>query len=149
MKSMIRVTTRHPERFNILSVDIDPARSLYAEGNDHYASKVKTLYAELGVQTAIWTTPVEQPLEFLEPGKPIEYLLEIESRRVIAYVDEMTWSHFLCDQRKTFHYSRTPVTYEVTSILVAAPIKREEVKEFRRYVRSSTGHCVLVERKQL
>ncbi len=144
---MIRVTTRHPEDFNILCEDIDPTRSLYAEYNDRYASKVKALYAELGIQTAIWTTPEDQPPAFFEPGKPVEHLLEVEESRIIAYVDELTWSPFLFGDRPTFDYSRTSVRYDMTSILVGAPIRPEEVKEVRRYRCGPRRNCELVEKR--
>src|SRR5262249_36097815 len=63
----------------------------------------------------------------------------------VAYVNERTWSDFLHGTRATFTYSCSPQSYEITSILVAVPIKSEEVKEVRRYGCSKTGHCQLVE----
>jgi len=143
---MIRVTTRHSEDFDILSCDIDPARSPYAELSADYALKIRAFYSDLGVQMSIWTNPVEQPPSFFEPIKPVEYMLEIAKDRIVAYVDEETWSPFLLNGRPTFEFSRTPVSYKMTSILVAAPIRPEEVKEVRRYRRGNRGNCELVTR---
>src|SRR5262249_40788157 len=103
------------------------------------------LYAQLGIESAIWAWPEHQLPEFFESGKPLEYLLEIEEHRIIAYVDEVTWSPYLNDKAEAFKFSRTPKAFEITSILVAPPIKGEEVKEVRRYCASATGHCHLVE----
>src|SRR5262245_48722783 len=137
---MVRVTTRHPEDFDLLSQDIDPARSLYAIHNVEYASKIKAFYSTLDVPAAIWSAPEDQPMEYVEPGKTIEYLLTVEENRIIAYVDECTWSHFLSGQRSAFSYSRTAVRYDVTSVLVAVPIKPEEIREVRQLFGDETGH---------
>jgi hypothetical protein len=128
---------------------IDPAKSPYANffGYD-YVRKIAAFYDELGIKSAIWTTPVTQaPPEFFEADKPVEYLLEINEDRVIAYVNELTWSPYLHGMRSHFEYSRTPIQYQMTSVLVATPIRKQEIKEFRRYRRTMTGHCELVEAK--
>jgi hypothetical protein len=36
------------------------------------------------------------------------------------------------------------VQFEVTSVLIATPVREGEVKESRRYRKSLTGHCELV-----
>jgi len=36
-----------------------------------------------------------------------------------------------------FDYATTPTKYEMTSILVATPIRKSEVKAFRRYRRTN------------
>ncbi len=141
----LRVTTRHDEKFDVLTEIIDPTKSPYAESVNDYVRKVKAFYAVLGVKCAIWTA-AWQP-EFFETDKPVEYLLELSEERVIAYVDEQTWSAYLFGQGTDCEYSRTPVQYAMTSVLVAPPIKSEEVKEFRRYSRTNTGHCKLEDRK--
>jgi hypothetical protein len=141
----IRVTTRHGEDFDVLTELIDPTKSPYAESVNDYGRKIADFYGELRVKSALWTA-AWQP-EFFETDKPVEYLLELSEDRVIAYVDEQTWSPYLFGQRTDFVYSRTPVHYAMTSVLVAPPITREEVKEFRRYSRTSTGHCKLEGKK--
>jgi hypothetical protein len=148
----IRVTTRHGQDFDIHAAVIDPAKSPYARSfhEDVYQWKVRAFYAELGVSSAMWTTPDSQAFpKAFEPHKPIEYLLEVEEERVIAYVDEMTWSPYLHGMRPRFEYSRTPKWYENTSVLVATPIRTAEVKEIRRYRPTRTGHCQLVETVRL
>ncbi len=143
---MLRLLTRHPEDFDILSSDIDPARSLYAEHNPRYASRVRALYAGLGIRTAIWTVHENQSFQAFESGKPLEYLLEVQPGRVVAYVDEGSWSYYVLGQAATFRYSRTPATYQYTSILVAPPLIPAEVKEVRRYRGNAVGHAELVQR---
>jgi hypothetical protein len=142
---VIRVWTRHCEDFDVLTEMIDPAQSPYARTVPGYVEKVSRFYRELGVTSAMWTA-AWQP-EFLEPEKPVEYLLELSEKRVIAYVDEETWSPYVFGKRLDFVYSRTPAQYRFTSVLVAVPIRREEVKELRRYTSTATGHCRLQDEK--
>jgi hypothetical protein len=141
----IRVTTRHDDGFDILTDRIDPEKSPYARTVPGYLQKIKRFYTELGVASAMWTA-AWQP-EFFETDKPLEYLLELSEHRVIAYVDEETWSPYLFGKRHDFVYSLTPVQYEFTSVLVAVPVKREEVKKLRRYTSDASGHCILQEEK--
>jgi hypothetical protein len=142
----IRVTTRHDGGFDILTDTIDPAKSSYARTVPDYVQKITRFYTELGVKSAVWTA-AWQP-EFLESDKPVEYLLELSENRVIAYVDEETWSAYLFGRRRDFVYSRTPAQYRFTSVLVAVPVRREEVKKLRRYTSTATGHCRLQEEKE-
>ena len=65
------------------------------------------------------------------------YLLEVNEDRIVAYVDETTWSDYLYDRRETFDYSATATQYGITSILVATPITKAEVKAVRRYRRTN------------
>jgi hypothetical protein len=141
----IQVLTRHGEEFDILTDKIDPTKSHYARffGNN-YVTKISAFYAELGTRAVMWTRPISQPFDAFEPSKSIEYLLEIPETRVVAFVDELTWSAYLHGKCKSFRYSRLPIQYESTSVLVTTPIKREEVKEVRQYRASPTGHCELV-----
>ncbi len=143
----IRVTTRHSEDFDVLTEMIDPTKSPYVESVNDYVRKITGFYTELGVKSAIWTWAAAWQPEFFESDKPVEYLLELSEDRVIAYVDEQTWSPYLYGKRKDFVYSRTPVQYTYTSVLVTAPLRREEVKEFRRYSRTNLSHCKLEEKK--
>ena len=144
---MLRVLTRHAEDFNIVTADIDPAQCPYTEDNPEYASRVLGLYAELGVRAAIWTVHESHKFQCFESIKPVEYLLESQKERTIAYVDEWSWSYYLRGFRPTFNYSRTPISYQATSIRSPRPVRPEEVKEFRRYRANACGHCELVERR--
>jgi hypothetical protein len=141
----IRVITRHGDGFDIYSATIDPAKSPYANCVANYTQKILDFYSQLGVTSAQWTATWEP--EFIEADKHFEYLLELTEDRVIAYVDEQSWSSFLFGKTNSFEYSRTPMQYEYTSVLVTPPIRREEAKELRRYSRTNTGHCKLEERK--
>ncbi len=129
----IRVTTRHCEGFDICAQTVDSSKSPYARAQPDYVAKVTAFYQQLGVDSAIWTTPEAEPLKYLETCKPVEYVLEVDERRVIAYVDESTWSDYLYGKRGDFTFSKTPVQYEVTSILVSPPVTPAEVKARRRY----------------
>jgi hypothetical protein len=141
----IRVTTRHGEDFDILTEMIEPKKSPYAETVNGYVEKIANFYALLGVKSAMWTAAwVPEAFEF---QKPVEYLLELSEDRVIAYVDEQTWSPYLFGQRIDFQYSRAPARYAMTSVLVAPPIKRDEIKAIRRYSCTNTGHCKLEDAK--
>ncbi len=150
----IRVTTRHSEEFDILSPKTDLAKSPFAQAGSarDYIAKVTSFYAELGGKSMIWSTPEKTTpqesfiLQFFAIDKPMEYLLEVEEDRVMAYVDEFEWADYREDRRATFRWSKTPARYDVMSMLIAAPIKREEVREVRRYRGSQSGHCMLVEK---
>ena len=132
---LIRVTTRHSSDFDILTANPDPAQSPYAKFCKDYGRKVRAFYDELGIRSAIWTTPEAHPPRYLESLKPIEYLLEVDEARVAAYVNEDTWSPYIDERLPAFEYSRTRVNYGTMSILVIAPLELAEVKEFRRYRR--------------
>ena len=142
----IRVTTRHCEDFDICAETVDPSKSRYARTVPDYAAKVTAFYKQLGVRSAIWTTPEAERPKYLETCKPVEYVLEVANGRVIAYVDELTWSDYLYGKRKDFTFSKTPVQYEMTSILISPPITKAEVKARRRYRRTNgPDHYELVE----
>jgi hypothetical protein len=146
----IRVTTRHGEGFDLHIDSPEPAKSPYAAFfGEQYVQKVLAFYKELGVTSAMWTTPATQPPEWFEPFKPLEYLLEINEDRVIAYVDELTWSGYLHGKCNSFLFSRRPIEYEIASVLVRTPIRKEEVKEVRLFRATRTDRCVLVETKPM
>ena len=130
---MVQLTTRHSEDFDIHTETVDPALSSYVQEVRDYASRVTAFYSQLGVRSAIWTVPASQRPESLETIKPVEFLLELAEDRIVAYVDESTWSDYLADKRGSFDYSTTPMQYKMTSILVATPITKAEVKAVRRY----------------
>src|SRR5262249_32652069 len=105
-----------------------------------YVQNVRELYRELGVASALWTVREAQSfLGGVEPCKPVEYILEVAEGRILAYVDE--WSWFAYVQNKPVHkrppsmrhfdYSVTPKAYPSTSILLAVPIRPQEVKAQR------------------
>ncbi len=129
----VQVTTRHSEDFDIHTETIDPAMSSYAGTVPDYVAKVKAFYSDLKIRSAMWTVPAAERPAYLEPCKPVEYLLELDENRIVAYVNSHTWSDYLFDKRNNFDYSTTPTQYEMTSILIHTPIRQTEVKEFRRY----------------
>ena len=61
----------------------------------------------------MWTTPATDRPKYLETCKPVEYALELDEDRIVAYVDEGTWSDYLYDKRETFDYATTPVDYQM------------------------------------
>jgi len=128
----IRVTTRHGEEFDIHTEAVDPSKSPYAESVKNYAAKVTAFYKRLGVPFALWTAPEAERPKYLERHKTVEYLLEVGLDRVIVYLDEQGWSAHLYAQQATFEFSKTPKTFRMTTILVAPPIKVEEVIAIRR-----------------
>jgi hypothetical protein len=92
----------------------------------------------------IWTTPAETHPAYLEFSNTLEYLLEISDDRIIAYVDELTWSNYLMGKADAFKYSTLPQNYAIMSILVACPIRKHEVKAIRRYrLINGQGHYEL------
>ena len=145
----IRVLTRHSEDFDIHTVTVDPAKSTYAH-LANYTLKVTTFYRQLGIRSAIWARPESDPFLFLEMGKELEYVLEVNESRVAAYVEESTWSAFLYGKRDTFDYSLTRQKYQDTSVIIPTPIEKDEVMAIRRY-RSTNGpgSFELVEEKLL
>ena len=145
----IRVLTRHPEDFDIHTVTVDPAKSSYAH-LANYTLKLTAFYRQLGIRSAIWATPESEPFAYLETGKNFEYVLEVDESRVVAYVDEATWSAYLYGNKGTFDYSTTPQDYQNTSVIIPTPIKKDEVKAIRRYRRmNGPGSFELVEEKTL
>lgn len=145
----IRVLTRHSEDFDIHAETVDPAKSSYAR-MPNYALKVTAFYQQLGIRSAIWAVLESEPFSFLEGGKNIEYVLEVNESRVVAYVDESIWSAYLYGKRDTFDYSTTPQEYQSTSVIIPTPIKQVEVKAIRRYRRTNgLGSFELVEEKIL
>lgn len=136
MFMQIRVLTRHSEDFDIYTKRVDPAKSSYAHISN-YTLKVTAFYQQLGIRSAIWATPESEPFRFLEIEKDIEYVLEVHESRVVAYVDEPTWSAYLYGNRDAFEHSTTPQGYESTSLIIPTPIRKDEVKAMRRYRRTN------------
>ena len=134
---IVQVTTRHSEDFDVHSETIDPAMSPYARTIRDYVARITAFYSKLRIRSAVWTTPATERPRYLETSKPVEYLLELEERRIVAYVNENAWSDYLYGRRDTFDYSTTPTRYRMTSVLVATPITKTEVKAFRRYRRTN------------
>jgi hypothetical protein len=129
----IRITTRHGEDFDICAETVEPGKSPYARNVRDYTAKVMAFHAQLGVRSAMWTTPEAERPKYLERCKPVEYLLEVDEGRVVAYVDELSWSDYLYGRREDFDFSKTPRQYAMTSILISTPIEKAEVKAIRRY----------------
>ncbi len=131
---LLRLITRHDERFDILTRDIDLTKSPYCKICDRYEEKARAFYDRLGIASAIWAWRENEPPKNFEYIKPIEYLLEMDSQRIVAYVDAWSWEEYLVSGRlEKLRYATTPTSYQSTSILIAAPINKDEVLEFRRY----------------
>lgn len=132
-----RAVTRHDEDFDILSDYVDPGRSSYSHF-PNYARKVAALYEELGIESALWAFPENQPPEFVERGKEYEYVLAIDESRVVAYVNESTWSPYIRGEREDFEFCREPQRYEELSLIIPTPIRPDEVVYYRIY-RNTNG----------
>lgn len=137
----MRLLTRHPDTFDILADRIDPARSIYAKYVRNYPEKVRQLCKDLEVRAAIWTVPEEKRFPICEPGKDIEYLIDVELNRVVAWVDESSWWDYVLGRATRFQYSSRPQNYKHVSVLVAAPLREEEILEWRRLC-PGAGHIV-------
>jgi len=143
----MRLITRHSEDFDIYSKP-DLAKSPYAR--EGYVPKIQAFYATLKVESVIWTFPENFRPQYLESEKTIEYLLEVDDARIVAYVDDIAWSSYLYGQQANFDYSLTRKDFECTSILIRAPLAIGEVKERRRYrSNGSPDKYEMVERKVL
>ena len=146
---LIELITRHAPDFDLISAGIDPGKSPYAPYvGDQYARRITAFYNDIGVTSAVWTWPSSQPPQFFEPCKPIEYVLDVDETRVIAYVDEDTWSPYLFGKRSSFNYSRCPVKYPITSMLIESPVRIEEIREIRRYRVNDHGQGLLEETRK-
>lgn len=146
---MLRLITQHSLDFDILSSTVDHSRSPYFNSVEEYVAKLKAFYAELGVAEVLWTSPEDEPRDGMTVLKPAEYLLEVDESRVVAYVDELSWSPYVTGETDApFRYSRSPERYGVTSILIAMPLRREEVIEYRRYQIDNPDRFYMIERKR-
>jgi len=128
----IHARTRHDKDFDIFTHPMDPTKSPYA----HYAGytdKLAAFYAQLGITSAIWASPEEPPPKYVERCKQYEYILRLNESRVVAYVNESTWSPYIFGERDDFEYSVTPVQYEDTSLIISTPLVANEVVLFRQY----------------
>jgi hypothetical protein len=126
-RETVIVITRHNEGFDIHTHPIDPTKSRYAKLSRCYVERVVAFYKELGIESALWAYPEDQPPKHVEPCKPCEYVLQIDPNRVIAYVNEEKWSPYAMGDRDDFEYSTTPVVYPLMSLLSATPIAPDEV----------------------
>jgi hypothetical protein len=144
----IRLSTWHSPEFNIFTENVDPNESPYA-WIKNYANKVIAFYAQLGIRSAIWAYPEAERQKTLTVCKPVQYLLEVNEHRVVAYVDADSWSEYLWGQQDDFEFSTTPRDFASASILIATPVRREEVKAIRRYRIRTPTSFELVEEKTL
>ncbi len=134
----IRVSTWHSEEFDIYTEFVDPSRSPYAECGKDYAAKVTALYERLRVRSAIWAFPEAETRNGFDLSKPIEYLLAVNEDRVVAYVDDSGWDKYLHGEQADFEFSTTLMKFAGgTTILIATPVKQEEVIRIRRYRRTN------------
>ena len=131
---LIRVATRHSEDFDIHTEEVDPSRSSYNKPPiKDYVPKVRAFFDELGIQSAIWAWYETETPKQVETKKPVEYVLEVEEERIIAYVNESTWSPFVFGKRDSFEYSTEPTKYKMTSLIIPTPITKDEAKKRRLY----------------
>jgi hypothetical protein len=143
----MRLTTRHSPDFDILRDAIDPSKSPHASVFTDYPERLRALYKLLRVTSALWTVPEEDVPLFLEPSKPLEYLLDLPDEQVIASIDEWTWRDHLQDPSRPYNYSFAPRRYEITSVLVRVPVHKSYVKEKRLYrILNDPSRYKLVER---
>lgn len=144
----IRLSTWHSAEFDIFgeNVDLDKSPYAYIKG---YVEKVTVFYAQLGIRSAIWCYPGTELQTTLTVCKPIEFLLEVNEDRVAAYVEDSSWSEYINGRQSDFAFSTTPMPYASTSILVAAPLKREEVRMKRRYRIRNPSSFELIEEQKL
>ena len=145
--TQIKASTRHDEHFDIFTDRVDPSRSPYAGTVKSYVKKVAEFYQQLGISSAIWATPINQPPKYVELGKEYEYFLRLDQSRIVAYVNEKTWSPYLYGERSDFEHSRTPITYEHTSLVISAPLLPHEVTERQIYDRRSPDKFDVIERR--
>ena len=134
----IRVSTWHSADFDIYTEFVDPSKSPYTESVKDYAAKVTAFYQRLSVRSAIWAFPEAEPRNGFDLWKPIEYLLAVNEDRVVAYVDKSGWDKYLHGEQAVFEFSKTPEHYAGgTTIVIATPVKQEEVIAIRRYRRTN------------
>ena len=141
----IQAITRHDKDFDIYTHPVDPAKSPYAR-YPGYTEKVAAFYKRLGVTSALWAFPFHQPLKTVERCKQYGYILQLDESRVIAYVNESTWSPYIFGEREDFEYSTAPTEYEFTSLIIPTPIDQNEL-QFSRQYRNTNGpdHFEIVE----
>ena len=144
----IRVSTWQSSEFDIFTKNVDLNRSPYAYLKD-YAKKVTAFYARLGIRSAIWCYADAMPQTTLTVCKPIEYLLEVADNRVVAYVDDGSWSEYINGRQSDFSFATTTMPSASSSLIVATPLKREEVKVKRRYRIRSPSSFELIEEQKL
>ena len=128
----IQAITRHDKDFDIYTHPVDPAKSPYAR-YPGYTEKFAELYEQLGVTSALWAFPAQPAPKSVERCKQYEYVLDLDESRVIAYVNESTWSPYIFGEREDFEYSTAPREYEVMSLIIPTPIKQKELRLLRRY----------------
>lgn len=133
----IRALSRHNSEFDILTHPVYPAKSPYARISN-YTQRIAEFYNRLGIESALWAHPEDRPPRFVERCKPCEYVLQLDVSRIVAYINEATWSPYLYGDRDDFEYSTTPTAYPELSLLIPTPIRLHEVLMFRRY-RNTNG----------
>jgi len=141
----IKAATRHDADLSIHAHPVYPDRSPYAKTQPGYVDKIKAFYCELGIDSAIWASPVEQSRPYVEIGKECEYILDLDLSRIVAYVNEKTWSPYLYGERDEFEYSRTRTDYEHTSLVICTPLDVAEVILFRKFHRERPDKFHVVE----
>ncbi len=131
----LRLLTRHNKNFFIFAPFVDPKRSSYAEEFELYAPKVISFYRQLEVESGLWAVAREKGFEGKEYGKDIEYEIEVDASRVIAWIDTRKWDPYVTNDSTAVaeftDFSHTPREYESTTILVSVPLSEDELIERR------------------
>jgi hypothetical protein len=134
----MKLKTRHPEEFRLCGEcgALDPSRSAYAQGvPPGYLEKRRTLTEYLGINDQfLWCIDDSERFPNYEQQKPVEWLIEVTSERIVGYVNEKAWGEFLNNKPiEPREFVSKPgqgnlwATQPWVSVLVAYPLQPQEV----------------------
>jgi len=146
---MLLLKTRHSEDFDPLTSPLDRSRSPYAESYPDYPERCHQLASLVGCDSFLWCYPAERQIPFYEGVKLVEWVIEVNDERILGSVDDARWFQYVKGgdrlPRSVFSKSRPPS--EERSVLVAYPLKREELvrKTVFGFISPTEAHVVSVE----
>jgi hypothetical protein len=125
---MLRLRSAHSKEFDILEKNIDSRLSGYIDSaRPNYVEKVLALYSSLDVEAAIWAESDLPPIDYVTVRKETIHVFEVEVSRVLAYIEETSWSAYIHEERNDFDMSLNKAYPEPCTVLVRSPLRTENL----------------------
>jgi hypothetical protein len=144
--------TRHADGFILTAGKIEPGRCTYAEfAYPGYVQKRAALSETVGVDQFLWAIEATRKFPHYEMTKPVEWLVRLDEKRLLGYVDDNRWFRFLQGQLPYVYgcFRRDRPTNGDFSVLLPFPLRPCEVVRRRVYKFLSPDRALLVEDKMV
>jgi hypothetical protein len=145
--SMADYLTRHSLGFSITNGVVDPSLCPHADYSFHnYVEGRAALASWVGTNQFLWGVDKTKGFRFYEQIKPVEWEVRIPDERLVGFVDDIRWMHFL-EKRSTLSgvFFKTRPHAGRLSVLLPFPVLPEECLRRRVFKWLSTTRADVIE----